>query len=447
MATGKTGSVRRPRRARLFSEKRIYLKSDSGTRFVRLGSRQQALALLTGLAIVTWSAVATSVLLIDLIKSDNARLQAEREHALYEARLAELAEERDRYRNAASVAQAQFARALEDVSHVQGRLFDVTRDLEERDRGADALRGLMQQTLIERDAARLRSDELALELHGAAEDGGSALSERLAEADTTLAYLSSALAETAGRRDSLRAQVAAATEQIKTLELEAKLTQEHSDRIFSQLEDAVSVSMEPLDKMFQRVGMEPAALIDQMQGMGGQGGPLMPIALSTKGGPPDPDSLRANTILAHMDRLNQYRIAAEQLPFVMPIVDPVRFTSGFGYRRDPFGRGRRMHSGVDWAGAYGTPIYSSADGVVTKAGWQSGYGRIVTVQHVFGVETRYAHLSKINVRVGQRVSRGDRIGGMGNSGRSTGTHLHYEVRVGGNPVDPLTYIEAARDVL
>ncbi|MFT6913529.1 MAG: murein DD-endopeptidase MepM/ murein hydrolase activator NlpD, partial [Paracoccaceae bacterium] len=100
----------------------------------------------------------------------------------------------------------------------------------------------------------------------------------------------------------------------------------------------------------------------------------------------------------------------------------------------------------DFAGPTGTPIYATADGVVTHAGWQSAYGRLVKIKHAFGIETRYAHQSRIRVKVGDRVSRGDRIGDMGNSGRSTGTHLHYEVRVGGKPVNPMIYIKAARDV-
>ncbi|MEN8891404.1 MAG: M23 family metallopeptidase, partial [Planktotalea arctica] len=96
--------------------------------------------------------------------------------------------------------------------------------------------------------------------------------------------------------------------------------------------------------------------------------------------------------------------------------------------------------------SHGTPIYATADGVVTHAGWQSGYGKLVKIQHQFGIETRYAHQSKIRVKVGQRVSRGQRIGDMGNTGRSTGTHLHYEVRVGGKAVNPMIYIKAANDV-
>ena len=116
------------------------------------------------------------------------------------------------------------------------------------------------------------------------------------------------------------------------------------------------------------------------------------------------------------------------------------------YRRDPKTGGRRLHKGVDFAGPVGTALFATADGVVTHAGWGSGYGRLVKIQHEFGIETRYAHMNKIRVKVGQRVSRGDRIGEMGASGRVTGPHLHYEVRIGGKAVNPMTYIKAANNV-
>ena len=133
-------------------------------------------------------------------------------------------------------------------------------------------------------------------------------------------------------------------------------------------------------------------------------------------------------------------------PFANPLKSSFRFSSPFGYRRDPKTGGRRMHSGTDFAAGMGTPIHSTAEGVVTHAGWSSGYGRLVKIQHEFGVETRYAHMSKLRVKVGQRVSRGQRIGDMGTSGRSTGVHLHYEVRVGGKAVNPMIFIKAANDV-
>jgi murein DD-endopeptidase MepM/ murein hydrolase activator NlpD len=201
------------------------------------------------------------------------------------------------------------------------------------------------------------------------------------------------------------------------------------------------VSVEPLDQMFRAAGMNPDNLIDQVRrGYSGTGGPLTPIQFSTRGGDPDPDALRANSILTSMDRINLYRIAAEKAPFSIPVKANFRFTSGFGPRWG------RLHAGTDFAGPIGTPIYATADGVVTDAGWSSGYGRLIKIRHEFGIETRYAHLNSMDVRVGQRVSRGDRIGAMGNSGRSTGPHLHYEVRVNGNPVNPMTYIRAGQDV-
>ena len=105
-----------------------------------------------------------------------------------------------------------------------------------------------------------------------------------------------------------------------------------------------------------------------------------------------------------------------------------------------------MHAGVDLAAPRGTPIYATADGVVTAAERESGYGNVVRIRHEFGFETVYAHQNKIRVRPGQTVSRGVQIGDMGSTGRSTGSHLHYEVRVNGQPVNPMTYLEAAKDV-
>jgi murein DD-endopeptidase MepM/ murein hydrolase activator NlpD len=114
-----------------------------------------------------------------------------------------------------------------------------------------------------------------------------------------------------------------------------------------------------------------------------------------------------------------------------------RVTSGYGARWDPLGAGWRSHSGVDLAAAYGTPVVASGNGVVAGARWQGGYGLLVTLDHGGGVETRYAHLSRLSVYEGQQVRKGDVVGFVGSTGRSTGAHLHYEVRENGRSVDPL----------
>jgi murein DD-endopeptidase MepM/ murein hydrolase activator NlpD len=120
-------------------------------------------------------------------------------------------------------------------------------------------------------------------------------------------------------------------------------------------------------------------------------------------------------------------------------------SSGFGLRRDPFKRRPAMHAGVDFRGPVGSPVKSTAPGVVIKAGWNGGYGKLVEVRHENGVTSRYAHLSIILVRAGQKVEAGDILGKLGNTGRSTGPHLHYETRVSGRAIDPLRFWKA-RDV-
>jgi murein DD-endopeptidase MepM/ murein hydrolase activator NlpD len=126
----------------------------------------------------------------------------------------------------------------------------------------------------------------------------------------------------------------------------------------------------------------------------------------------------------------------------MPVND-VRFTSGFGMRTNPVEGGRRAHKGVDLAGPTGTPIHAAADGVVGRADWFGGYGLYVALEHGGNMETRYGHMSRLNVAAGQRVHKGDVIGYIGSTGHSTGPHLHYEVRIAGEAVNPIPYLQAA----
>ncbi|MEZ4846801.1 MAG: M23 family metallopeptidase [Bdellovibrionota bacterium] len=125
-----------------------------------------------------------------------------------------------------------------------------------------------------------------------------------------------------------------------------------------------------------------------------------------------------------------------------PSVAPVRgiYTSGFGYRISPFTGSRSLHTGIDLSAPIGTPVRSPADGVVTKIENDAGYGKVLVISHGYGFSTLYGHNSKILVKVGQKVKRGEQISEVGNTGRSTGPHLHYEVRVNGVEVNPTKYI-------
>lgn len=140
-----------------------------------------------------------------------------------------------------------------------------------------------------------------------------------------------------------------------------------------------------------------------------------------------------------LDRMEQGVIA---IPSVQPVAK-LNFTSNFGIRSDPFRGTAAMHAGVDIPGPTGTPIYATADGVISHAGRQGGYGNMVEINHGKGIATRYGHLSKIVVADNTRVKRGQLIALMGSTGRSTGPHLHYEVRIDGHAVNPVPFLTTA----
>lgn len=422
-------------------EQRLYLRSDTDqTRFIRLSPGTQALTLFGSAALVGWAIIATAILLMDSISSGDAREQAALNQALYEERLNALSDARDARAAEARAAQERFTAALEQISAMQSKLLASEDRRRELETGIGVIQATLRRTMTERDAAIAERErvELAMAEGEIGEDDGTA---SLADIDTTLAFLNTALEQTAAERDEIEKEAKEALAEAEEMAFERDLITARNEKIFTQLEEALTVSVEPLERMFSAAGLPPERLLDAVRrGYSGTGGPLTPITFSTKGAEPSPEELRVNAILKGLDRMNLYRLAAEQAPFAMPVKSGYRLTSGFGRRWG------RLHSGTDFAGAVGTPVYSTADGVVTHAGWSGGYGQLIKIQHEFGIETRYAHLSRIRVNVGERVSKGERIGDMGNTGRSTGPHLHYETRVNGNAVNPMNFIRAARDV-
>jgi len=190
-------------------------------------------------------------------------------------------------------------------------------------------------------------------------------------------------------------------------------------------------------------GLNPSILSPQSGKAAG--GPYIP--LFTDGEKQlHPTLKRLNDALLQMDHVERILLA---IPSAMPTGTPdmAMMTSSFGYRRDPFNGSGAMHSGIDFKGRSGQPVLSAARGTITHAGWKSGYGKTVEITHGNGLMTRYAHLSGIQVKAGQKVKRGIQVGAMGSTGRSTGTHLHFEVRLNGAAINPLPFLKENTDVL
>jgi murein DD-endopeptidase MepM/ murein hydrolase activator NlpD len=169
------------------------------------------------------------------------------------------------------------------------------------------------------------------------------------------------------------------------------------------------------------------------------GGPFFPARLFGEGDAFERQIQRVSVARTQLDRLTRTLVA---VPLRKPVAGEVDLSSGFGMRIDPFVRTPAMHTGLDFRSDTGDPIRATANGTVTVAGWQGGYGRMVEIDHGNGFSTRYGHMSAIEVSVGQAVKIGQVVGRVGSTGRSTGPHLHYETRIDGEAVDPQKFLRA-----
>lgn len=257
--------------------------------------------------------------------------------------------------------------------------------------------------------------------------------------------------------DAMAARPAAATaepakiEPLKTSAIDPNLPPEaqalarlaaRQERFASRLLAAVNVRAANAEEAVAKLGLNPAAIV--RGAATGRGGPFIPYkGRMGKAKSLGPSFAALETALFRMEALERTLVA---VPSGNP-ADVLMMSSGFGYRSDPFTGGAAMHSGLDFRGPIGTPILAAAPGRVSFVGVKSGYGNVVEVDHGQGIMTRYAHLSGFTSKVGAQVAAGQQIAKMGSTGRSTGSHLHFEVRLNGVAVNPRRFLEAKADVL
>ncbi len=249
--------------------------------------------------------------------------------------------------------------------------------------------------------------------------GGETVTDSAGEADKTVAKVSALIPE-AGALARIEARQLAFVE---------RLTR-YADR-----------RAERTSRAIRQLGLDPNAMV-RAAGRSAMGGPLQRLSTSSDGSI-DPRFQRLGASLARMEALDR---SLAGIPQYRP-ANVEMLTSSYGMRRDPFTGEAAMHSGLDFRGPLGAPIYAAAKGRVSFVGQKQGYGNVVEIAHGNGMVTRYAHMSAFRSRVGQDVSPGDVIGAIGSTGRSTGPHLHFEVRVNDRAVNPRPFLEAAPHVL
>ncbi len=304
-------------------------------------------------------------------------------------------------RIALSAKEAKVESAEERVASYKGSIDEVTKDLERRQQMLESL-----------------GDQYLGELSDA-EAKAPAASSPSSEADKAVKTISAMVPEAAG-----------------LARIEARQI-----RFAEKMTEVAQLRTIKAESAIRAFGLNPDNLARQARSA--QGGLFEPFFGRGKKDVRDPRFLRLAASLGRMDAMER---ALAAIPTSMPAA--VMFmSSGFGYRSDPFTGAGAMHAGLDFKGPVGTPILAAAEGRVTLAGYNGGYGNSVEIIHANGLMTRYAHMSGLNVRQGQMVDRGVQIGRMGSTGRSTGSHLHFEVRLNGQAINPRKFLEANPDVL
>jgi murein DD-endopeptidase MepM/ murein hydrolase activator NlpD len=346
----------------------------------------------------------------DVLAGSLAR-QAEMQSA-YEDRIAELRAQIDRFSSRQLIDQEQYEKKLEQILRRQTAL-------ESR---AGALNGLGDAAAnIKQPARGGGSGDPRASAPKAGRDKGAFISPDQAGTDSRTNVLA-------------KGGIAGAVER-----LQASL-----DRLEQRQAATVGSLAERYDAKARRIR---AVLIDlgldlgkaSTEAGGAIGGPFVPVDVAKDASAFERQLSRAQIARAQITRLTR---TLGSIPVRKPIDSELDLQSGFGVRTDPFLGTPALHTGLDLHGETGDPVRATGDGTVIAAGWNGGYGRTVDIDHHNGVSTRYAHLSSIDVRVGQSVKSGQILGKLGSTGRSTGPHLHYETRLKGEAVDPQKFLRA-----
>jgi murein DD-endopeptidase MepM/ murein hydrolase activator NlpD len=426
--------------ARLFPERTVSVRHDGAVHGFHLSTATQLRLCLLAIFVTVWSVAATTLLVTSGLESLDEREANQRVIRAFEARVERLAAENDGLGAALIEAERHAASLQRAVAARHEAMLDAQTTATSLRRALDTANARLDRVLGERDALLETAASAAGRRAETRQSLDAAMADK-ADLANVLQHVTRALDAANADRDAAVAEATILAERLAEADAAAVARDLVHARLIDQLRDAASRSVGPLEAFLADVGIDP----ERVASRGGMGGPFIP-APDMLAGLDDGAEAEVASLLSSLDRVAKLRAAARALPVARP-VERMRITSGFGPRRDPINRRRSIHEGIDIAGRIGTPILAPADGTVSYVGVQRGYGRLVKVRHANGIETVYAHLNRARVRVGDRVERGQRIADLGNTGRSTGPHLHYEVRLNGRPLNPMKFIRAANHVL
>lgn len=398
---------------RAFPERQIYHRSGGTVRYVSLSPSRQALIALGAASVAGWCVYATADVLMQGPRHSAQNAEVDRLQAKY-----------DRWLNEA---RAQAAASQAQLDERTSAFERATSEFESRH---EVLRSLLEYA------------------------GGSSLSAaaRPIERDGARMLMQASIDEAEPR---VSRAVSGEAYQVQTVGFRARVDRLEADQgaALSELEDSVVQRSEQVQGVLRLTGVSMSSLTESdasaADGQTGSGGPLVPQDLIDylRNSNLNPAfAHRVSQVAARVAESRRMEAIAGSTPLAPPLAVEYRETSGFGPRVDPFTGRPAFHAGLDMAAFDRAPVVATSPGVVSFAGAKNGYGYVVEVDHGHGFKTRYGHLRDIQVARGERVAIGQRIGSMGSTGRSTGTHLHYEVWFRGRVYDPVNFLRAGRHV-
>jgi murein DD-endopeptidase MepM/ murein hydrolase activator NlpD len=476
-------------RRRLLPDREIIVRTGDRVAYLRLPRSVQVTALSAVVVALAWIALATHLNFnhLEIISSREARIAAiEHEHREtrrnldearqeiarvgehVEAREGDIAELRATNRQltghiagqneriarggvALAAATARHDAQAAETAALQRQIADLDAERTRLVATADSLRGELTRNGIEKQSLADKTaqllpviDELSADralLTERADAQRDELARRVAERDRAIDERDRLIAE----RDAISDRFASLSSQLTALETA-------QEQIISRFDTQTLNSIELVEKTIAMTGVDVDRLLSRLvpdneadQGNAGIGGPFI-AAIDAAGG--EAASELASNIAAVEQRVKRWRglqTLLAQLPLTVPL-DNYHVTSTFGRRVDPMTKRPAMHEGIDFSSERRAEVHATAPGKVRFVGWRGGYGKMVEIEHGLGIRTRFAHLSKIYVKRGQQVDFRDKIGQVGNTGRSTGEHLHYEVTVDGRALDPANFMKAGQYV-
>ena len=427
---------------RLYPTRQVYFRANGKVRFLSLSPFVQMTASLAVVGLLVWTAYSTyTYAFMDDILAQKDRELAERQQA-YDDLNSDMTELEVTLQGAVKSVQAK-QRYLETIIDAD--------DEDEADSAADTPAQDNQQDAQD-DTAQSPDDEPPYAVGGPETPVDDAAPAAAPEKDAPVPKPPRWQAIKTWFKDILAsddkeieiphsARLGVIADQIVQMQADQKHITDH-------LLSRTSERVETIGKAFATAGLSTDAVIAAMdKSPANAGGPLELLSDDDRSLLESDGDEAFKALLAKQETLEDFDQILISFPVVKPLKDYYYISSSFGVRRDPFTSARAMHGGLDMASHWKTPIYVTAPGTIVKAGWNGAYGRMIEVDHGNGFKTRYGHLQTILVKVGQQVTKGERIGLMGNSGRSTGTHLHYEVRFLNRPYNPIKFFKAEQHVL